>query len=256
MSIQFSRRTLLKGLFAGTAGTSASGWFPRLAQALEANPQRRRHCVLLWMSGGPSQMDTFDLKPGHANGGPTEAIATAVDGIKIAAPWANVAKAMKDVALVRSLTSREGQHDRAVYQMHTGYIPAGGVKHPTLGSLVASEIAPEVGDPRDEFEPRVAAEVAGLRRGAHPLVEVRAEPFGATGLSPDADDVETDARAAGAGEPEEGRQELSRREVSRGAEDDDDAFGAQRQYSFSTASSRPVWPLKMVSRNAAENDAI
>ena len=41
-----------------------------------APPARKRSCVLLWMSGGPSGIDLFDLKPGHANGGPFREIAT------------------------------------------------------------------------------------------------------------------------------------------------------------------------------------
>ena len=100
-------------------------------------------CIFLFMRGGPSQMETFDPKPGHANGGPTKAIETAVSGIKIAEHWPNVAKQMKDIALIRSMTNKEGEHIRATYQMHTGYVPGGAVKYPSLGSIVASEIGPK-----------------------------------------------------------------------------------------------------------------
>src|SRR5205085_1317442 len=90
----------------------------------------------------PSQLETFDPKPGHANGGPTQAIPTSVTGVRIAEGFTRLAREMNDIALIRSLNSREGEHQRAVYQMHTGYIPAGGVRFPSLGSIVASEIAP------------------------------------------------------------------------------------------------------------------
>ena len=71
-----SRRDWLKLAAAGVVGCSMSGWLGRLAAAAAADPQRKRSCILLWMNGGPSQMDTFDLKPGHANGGPFKEIAT------------------------------------------------------------------------------------------------------------------------------------------------------------------------------------
>jgi hypothetical protein len=134
-----SRRTFLRRLAAG-AGLGVLGW--KDAVTLHADELRKRGmaCILLYMRGGPSQFETFDPKPGHNNGGPTKAIATAVSGIEIADNWPNVAKAMKDIALIRSLTNREGEHQRATYQLHTGYIPAGGVKHPSMGAIVASEL--------------------------------------------------------------------------------------------------------------------
>src|SRR5688572_16882206 len=106
MAIQFSRRTLLKCLFAGTAGTSASGWFPRLAHALEANPQRRRHCVLLWMSGGPSQTDTFDLKPDHENGGEFKEVATSAPGLRISEHLPKLAAFGERLAVLRGLSTK------------------------------------------------------------------------------------------------------------------------------------------------------
>jgi uncharacterized protein (DUF1501 family) len=136
-----SRRAFLRNVSAA-AGLGLLGW--KDAIALHADELRRRDmsCILLFMRGGPSQFETFDPKPGVANGGPTKAISTAVSGIQIAENWENVARNMADIALIRSMTNREGQHDRAIYQMHTGYAPVGGVRFPTLGSLVASEIAP------------------------------------------------------------------------------------------------------------------
>jgi uncharacterized protein (DUF1501 family) len=94
------------------------------------------------MRGGPSQFETFDPKPGSKNGGPTKAIDTAASGIRIAESWEKVAKVMGEVALIRSVTNREGEHQRAAFQLHTGYAPGGGVKYPSMGAVVASEIGP------------------------------------------------------------------------------------------------------------------
>ena len=76
----FSRRDLLRLSLTGAVGVSASGWFERLACAAADDKNRRRSCILLWMNGGPSQMDTFDLKPGSKNGGLFKDTSTAVEG--------------------------------------------------------------------------------------------------------------------------------------------------------------------------------
>jgi hypothetical protein len=135
-----SRRTFLRGLAAGAAGLGVLGWKDTVA--LHADELRRRGmaCILLFMRGGPSQLETFDPKPGTEHGGPTRASSTAASGVQIAEHWSRVAAAMKDIAVVRSMTNREGEHARAAYQLHTGYVPGGGVKHPSIGSLVASEL--------------------------------------------------------------------------------------------------------------------
>lgn len=138
-----SRRGFLRNVAAGAAGAGVLGWKEAVAVHADELRQRGMSCVLLFMRGGPSQMETFDPKPGTTNGGPTKAIATAASGIQIAESWAQVAKSMQDIALIRSMTNREGEHARATYQMHTGYIPAGSVKFPSLGSVVASEIGPD-----------------------------------------------------------------------------------------------------------------
>ncbi len=136
-----SRRTFMRDA-ALISGLGLLGW--KDALTLHAGELRKRGmaCILLFMRGGPSQLETFDPKPGTINGGPTKAISTAVSGIQVAEGWSNLAKEMKDIALIRSMTNREGEHVRASYQLHTGYAPTGSVKFPTLGSIVASEIAP------------------------------------------------------------------------------------------------------------------
>src|SRR5688572_24598468 len=96
-----SRRDWLRLSALGVLGGSVSGWFGRFAEAAVAQP-RRRSCILLWMSGGPSQMDTFDLKPGHRNGGPYKEIATSVPGIKIGEHLPRVAQQLRHLAIVRS----------------------------------------------------------------------------------------------------------------------------------------------------------
>lgn len=135
-----SRREWLTLAASGVTAVSMSGWMEQLAAAAADNPQRRRACILLWMPGGPSQMDTFDLKPGHANGGPYHAIPTSVPGIRISEHLPRLAQQMRDMVLIRSMSSREADHGRATYYLHTGYLQQGAIQYPTLGSLISKEL--------------------------------------------------------------------------------------------------------------------
>src|SRR5262249_50901459 len=137
------RRAFLRRVGAGTAALGALGWMDAVALSAEEMRKNDMACILLFMRGGPSQPETFDPKSGEANGGPPKAVPTAVNGGRIAEHWTNVASAMKDIALIRSMTNREGEHQRATYQLHTGYVPMGSVKFPSFGSIVASEIGPK-----------------------------------------------------------------------------------------------------------------
>lgn len=136
--LPISRREWLRvagGSFAGLM--AGSRWFPLLAdQAVKSH----RACILLWMSGGPSQMDTFDLKPGHPNGGEFQEIETSVPGIRISEHLPKLARQMEHLALIRSMKTREGDHTRGTYLMHTGYLPQGPIAYPTLGSLLSKEL--------------------------------------------------------------------------------------------------------------------
>jgi hypothetical protein len=145
-SSHLSRREWLRLSTAGLAGCSMSGWLGELAAGAAADAKRRRSCILLWMDGGPSQLDTFDLKPGHANGGPFRAIATAVPGIQISEHLPRIARHVDRLALVRSMTSKEGDHRLAAAYAHTGYPQRGPIQYPTLGALVAKEGGTEGAD--------------------------------------------------------------------------------------------------------------
>jgi hypothetical protein len=137
-----SRRGFLRTIGWGTAGLGTlQVSFPELL-VLEAEELRKRQmaCILLWMAGGPSQLETFDPKPGTEHGGETRSIQTSVPGISIAQSWEQTARVMKEVALVRSMTNKEGNHQRASYQLHTGYVPSATLKHPHIGCSIASEL--------------------------------------------------------------------------------------------------------------------
>ncbi|MBY0232106.1 MAG: DUF1501 domain-containing protein [Gemmataceae bacterium] len=138
-----TRRDWLTLAAAGVVGHSMSGWLGDLAAAAAPAKGRKRACILLWMNGGPSQMETFDPKPGHKNGGPTKEIATSVPGVRLAQNLPGVAKHLGDLAVIRSMTTKEGDHTRATYYLRTGYLPTGSVHFPAMGSVLSKEL----GDP-------------------------------------------------------------------------------------------------------------
>ena len=114
-----------------------------LANAADMN-RRHKSCILLWMGGGPSTIDLWDLKPGSPTGGPFRPISTSADGVQICEHLPMMAKQMHHMSIVRSMSTREADHMRGRYYMHTGYVPNPSVEHPGYGSVVAHELAEQV----------------------------------------------------------------------------------------------------------------
>ena len=134
-----SRRAFLRVGGLAAFGLGLPQYLKARAEAPAAKAKAKR-CILLWMQGGPSQFETWTPKPKHENGGETKAIATSVAGIEVSENLPSLAKMMDEICLVRSVTSKEGNHPRATFLLHTGYLPVPTVKHPTLGALVSKEL--------------------------------------------------------------------------------------------------------------------
>ncbi len=137
----YSRRDLLKFTGTGAAALSMSGWLNVIASHAATTGTKTKACIVLWMDGGPSHKDTFDLKPGTNDAGEFKPIATSAPGIQISEHLPNVAKWMHQGAILRGMSTGEGAHGRAKYYMHTGYKEGvGGIVHPALGSIVSREL--------------------------------------------------------------------------------------------------------------------
>jgi uncharacterized protein (DUF1501 family) len=143
LMLRSSRRRWLQTASLGLLGASASGWFPLLADELAADPQRRRHCIQLWMTGGPTQTDTFDMKPGHANGGEFKEVATNVPGLRFSEHLPKLGSMADRLAIVRGLSTNEGDHGRGTYVVRTGQKPLGPIQYPTIGSSLSKALARE-----------------------------------------------------------------------------------------------------------------
>ncbi len=105
------------------------------AQELKRN---RKSAIMLWMSGGPSTMDIWDLKPGTNTGGEFKPISTSGD-VQISEHMPMMAKQMHNAAIIRSMSTREADHGRGRYYMHTGYVPNPNVEHPSYGAVISHE---------------------------------------------------------------------------------------------------------------------
>jgi hypothetical protein len=135
------RRGFLR--LAGLAGVS---WLTPvghlLARAAEAKDARKpaQSIIMLWLQGGPSQLETFDPHPGTAIAGGTGAVATAARGVQLATGLERTAEEMGSIALVRSMVSKEGDHERGTYTMKTGFRPDPTVVHPSIGAICCHEL--------------------------------------------------------------------------------------------------------------------
>jgi len=140
-----SRRHFLNHL-AGAAALAAPATAFTNTILANATDMRKRHkaAILLWMGGGPSTMDIWDLKPGAATGGPFKPIATSADGVQICEHMPMMAQQMHHMAIVRSMSTREADHMRGRYYMHTGYVSNPNVEHPSYGAVIAHELADQV----------------------------------------------------------------------------------------------------------------
>jgi hypothetical protein len=163
------------------AGATLSGWLGRLAAQAAQDGQAgesstAKSCILLWMSGGPSHLDTFDLKPEAPDRvrGEFRPIDTAVPGVQVSEHFPKFARLMRHAALLRGMSTVESDHQLASYHVHTGYQKrAGGVAFPSLGAIVSQELG------RSDFPlpnfvcvgggPRLATRSGFLGPGHQPL---------------------------------------------------------------------------------------
>ena len=134
-----TRRGFLKSALAAGAGMHAANLLgtPALAEELR---RQQKSCILLWLAGGASQLETFDPKPGAATGGPFASIQTSTPGVRISELMPKMAGRLKDTAIVRSLNTRNADHGSAAKIMMHGRMSEAGVDHPDLGAVLSREL--------------------------------------------------------------------------------------------------------------------
>jgi uncharacterized protein (DUF1501 family) len=137
------RRGFLGTLAAGTAAFAADMTAlevlrePALAGELK---KKQKRCILLWLAGGASQLETWDPKPGAETGGPFRSISTAVPGTHISELMPKMAQRIKHTAIIRSLNTKNGDHGSGAQIMMRGRRDEPNLKYPDLGAVLAREL--------------------------------------------------------------------------------------------------------------------
>jgi len=134
-----SRRALLKGAAVTGAGLVLPNWggLAHARAAAEAAAKAKKRCILLWMNGGASQIDTFDMKPGRTTGGPFRPIQSKVNGLQVCEYLPKVGAIADKLAVIRSLKTQSPDHPDGIYHMHTCYKMNERTPHPELGAVIA-----------------------------------------------------------------------------------------------------------------------
>ncbi len=145
---QFNRRRMLQASV-GVGSGLLTGLAETLALAAEKNPNRPPKSLLfLWLQGGPSQLETFDPHPGTWIGGQTKAISSSIPRVQLAESLPATAEQLHLATLVRSVVSKEGDHERASYHVKTGWRPDPTLVHPSIGAVVCSQSSANTELPR------------------------------------------------------------------------------------------------------------
>lgn len=133
-----TRRDVLRAGSLTAFGLGLSDRFRRRAQGGDPLPSRAKSCILLWLDGGPSHLETFDLKPDAPAEvrGPFQPIATNAAGIQICELLPRTAQMTDRLAIIRSVTSPLGEHGLANHYLLTGYKPSPVLQHPSYGAVL------------------------------------------------------------------------------------------------------------------------
>ncbi|MCI0334374.1 MAG: DUF1501 domain-containing protein [Planctomycetes bacterium] len=156
-----SRRHFMRHLAGASAFALPAFALTRTLRAnAESLSRSHKSAILLWLGGGPPSIDMWDMKPGAPTAGEFKPIATTGD-VQICELMPQMAQQMKHLSVVRSMSTREADHDRGRYYMHTGFVPNPSVEHPGYGSVIAREMESKV--PELEIPPFVS--IGGASEG-------------------------------------------------------------------------------------------
>ena len=151
------------------------------AAANELAPSKARSCILIWLDGGPSHLETFDLKPDAPSEvrGPFRPISTAVPGTQICELLPRTTQMLDQIAIIRSMTSPLGEHNFGAQYLLSGYKPSPVIDYPSFGSVVA-----QMHDERGTLPSNIAVpsfRVGGGRLSGQGFLPEQTRPFSVGG---------------------------------------------------------------------------
>lgn len=142
-----SRRAFLKGALVTAGGGAVLNWGGLVhTDAAEQVRKQQKHCILLWMNGGCSQFETFDMKPGRPTGGPFRPISTNVTGTQVCELLPKMSGQMDKIAVIRSMRTSQVDHPGGIHLMHTAYARAANIRFPEIGAVMAKYLGQEGAD--------------------------------------------------------------------------------------------------------------
>ncbi len=132
------RRHFMAHAAAGAAVTVPGlSFLTNLRAAAPELKKKQKSLIILWMAGGPATIDIWDMKPGSPNGGEHRPKPTAASGVEISEHMPNTAKQFKNLSIIRSLSTREGDHARGTFMMNSGRSPSPLLDYPSIGSVLS-----------------------------------------------------------------------------------------------------------------------
>lgn len=141
-----------------------------------------KKCILVWLDGGPSHIDTFDPKPNAPIEvrGPFASIATSETGITVTELLPQFAKRMQHWAIIRSMTSPLGEHNLGTNYLMTGYRPTPAIEYPCVGSVVSHLRGLDASQPARDLPGHIAIprfRVGGSNFSGNGFLPSREQPF-------------------------------------------------------------------------------
>jgi uncharacterized protein (DUF1501 family) len=163
------RRHFLKHAAAATAVTvPGMSFLSQLSSQAAEMKKKNKSLIILWMGGGPTTIDLWDMKPDSPNGGEHKPSSTAASGVQITQLLPTVAKQFKNLSIIRSLTTKEGDHNRGSYLMGTGRSPNPLSDFPHIGSVLAHQYGQDVEAMKNMDLPMFINVGGGIPGGAGP----------------------------------------------------------------------------------------
>ncbi|MGE3316365.1 MAG: DUF1501 domain-containing protein, partial [Planctomycetaceae bacterium] len=161
-SISMTRRHFLEhaSIAAGTTAASAAAFLAHVEANAETVKKNQKACILVWLGGGAPTIDLWDLKPQSKNGGEFKPI-SAKGGLEICEHLPKTAQIMDKLAIVRSMSTREADHDRGRYYLHTAFVPDATVTHPSFGAVASHQLGPK----RPQLEIPAFISIGGASEG-------------------------------------------------------------------------------------------
>ena len=145
-----ARRDFLRAGSLSLLGVNLSQYLQLRSLLASTKEAKAQACILLWLEGAPSHVDTWDPKPTSS----FKPISTNVAGIQVSELMPRLAKSMDKLAIIRSMRTLEVNHPEATHYAVTGHRENPAMQFPSIGSIIAKEMGTRNNFPAHVLEPQ------------------------------------------------------------------------------------------------------